>query len=49
MEAAWENLNTPALPRDGYHAFTISKCFPSFDHFGYFLWAKELKERAERI
>ena len=49
MERAWEYLNTPGLPRDGYHAFNISKCAPSFDYFGYFLWAKELKERAEKI
>lgn len=49
MEQAWEHLNAPELPRDGYHAFTISKCAPSFDYFGYFLYAKELKERAARI
>jgi tetratricopeptide (TPR) repeat protein len=49
MEKAWDCLNDSALPRDGYHAFTISKCAPSFDYFGYFLYAKELKERAESI
>lgn len=49
MERAWEHLNAPGLKRDGYHAFTISKCAPSFDHFGYFIWAGELKERAEKI
>ncbi len=49
MEKAWEHLNAPELPRNGYHAFTISKCAPSFDYFGYFLYAKELKERAEAI
>ena len=49
MERAWEVLNTPGLARDGYHAFSISKCAPSFDYFGYFLWARELKERAEKI
>lgn len=49
MEKAWEYLNDPKLPRDGYHAFTVSKCAPSFDYFGFFLYAKELKERAARI
>ena len=49
MEKAWEHLNAPGLARDGYHAFTISKCAPSFDYFGFFLYAKELKERAARI
>ena len=49
MERAWEYLNAPSLAHDGYHAFTISKCAPSFDYFGYFIYAKVLKERAERI
>ena len=49
MEKAWDCLNAPSLPRDGYHAFTISKCAPTFDYFGYFLYSKELKERAEII
>jgi len=49
MEQAWEYLNTPGLAHDGYHAFTISKCAPSFEFFGYFLWSKELKERSEKI
>ena len=49
VEQAWELLNDPKLPRDGYHAFTISKCAPSFDYLGYFLYAKELKERAAKI
>ena len=49
MEKAWDYLNDPALPRNGYHAFTISKCAPSFDYFGYFLYSRELKERAEKI
>ncbi len=49
MEKAWEHLNAPGLPRDGYHAFTLSKCIPSFDYFGFFLYAKELRERMAAI
>lgn len=49
MERAWEYLNSPSLPKDGYHAFTVSKCAPSFDYFGFFLYARELKERAAKI
>lgn len=49
MEKAWDCLSEPELPHDGYHAFTISKCAPTFDYFGYFLYSKELKERAEKI
>ena len=49
MERAWENLNAEGLPRDGYHAFTASKCIPSFDYFGFFLYAEELRERVKEI
>ena len=49
MEKAWEHLNAPELRWDGYHAFTVSKCLPSFDYFGFFLYARELRERMEKI
>lgn len=49
LEMAWDYLNSDGLKRDGYHAFTISKCAPCFDYFGYFLYAAELRERAKRI
>ncbi len=49
MEHAWAALNTPSLPRDGYHAFTVSKCTPAFDYFGYFLYAEELRRRVKEI
>ena len=45
MEKAWEHLNAPTLKRDGYHALTVRKCLSCFDRFGYFLYAKELRER----
>ena len=49
MEKAWDNLNAPGLPRDGYHAFTASKCAPTFAHFGYFIYDMELRRRAKEI
>lgn len=49
LEKAWACLNAPDLPRDGYHAFTVSKCAPTFDYYGYFLYANQLRERAEKI
>ena len=49
IERAWELLNAPDLPWDGYHAFTVSKCAPSFDYFGYFLYAMELRDREKKI
>ena len=35
--------------RGGYYAYTCRKCAPSFGHFGYFLYEKELNERADKI
>lgn len=49
MEKAWDMLNAPGLRKDGYHAFTASKCAPTFDRFGYFLYASELQKRADTI
>lgn len=49
LDRAWECLTDPALPLDGYHAFTLSKCIPSFDHYGWFLYAKKLRERMATI
>ena len=49
MERAWELLNSPQLHFDGYHAFTVEKCLPVFDYFGYFIWAKALRERVKLI
>ena len=28
-------LHSPTLPHDGYYEFTVSKCLPTFEHFGY--------------
>jgi len=49
LDTAWELLNSPKLIHDGYHAFTILKCAPTFDRFGFFVYSVKLKERAARI
>ena len=49
LDRAYACLSDPALPRDGYNAFTLSKCIPTFDHFGYFIYVKSLRERMEEI
>lgn len=49
LEHAWEALDDPGLRRDGYYAFMASKCLPVFDRLGFFLYAKELKERIDAI
>ncbi len=35
--------------QDGYYAFVCEKCAKVFDYYGYFYFAKQLKERARRI
>ena len=35
--------------KDGYYAFVCDKCASVFGYFGYFLYEKELNERARRI
>ena len=49
IERAWQALCSPTLPRDGYHAFTLSKCAPCFDRLGFFLYAREARERVRAI
>ena len=49
LDKAQELLDTPSLKRDGYYAFVCEKCAPSFEYYGYFLVAKDLKNRAESI
>lgn len=49
LEKAMERFDDPAQPRDGYYAFTCTKCAPTFGYFGYFLAERSLRERAEQI
>ena len=35
LKLAQDNLHSPTLPHDGYYDFTVSKCLPTFEHFGY--------------
>ena len=48
-----QKSNIDAMERDenrnGYYAFTCRKCAPSFGYFGYFVYEKELNERADII
>ena len=43
---AMELLRAPELPRNAYDAFVCEKCAPTFDYYGFFILADELKERA---
>lgn len=49
LDRAMTLLDTPALPRGGYYAFVCEKCAPGFDYYGRFLYADDLRERAEKI
>lgn len=49
LDKAEQLLETPTLPRNGYYAFVCEKCAPTFDYFGRFAYAKELKARSEEI
>ena len=37
LDTARRLLSSPTLPHDGYYEFTVSKCQPTFEHFGYTL------------
>lgn len=44
-----ERVLENAAPRDSYYAFVCAKCAPSFDYFGFFAYAAELRTRSEKI
>ncbi len=48
LDRAEKALESPQ-EQNGYYAYTCRKCAPSFGYFGYFLYEKELNERADRI
>ena len=49
VEKAKVLIDTKTLKRDGYYAFVCDKCAPTFEYYGYFLYANELKETAKKI
>ena len=49
LDTAFELLDTPSIPRDGYYAFVCEKCAPVFAHYGYFLADADLRKRVEEI
>lgn len=49
LDRAYDLLQTPSVPRDGYYAFVCEKCAPTFSYYGYFLAAEELQKQAETI
>ncbi len=49
MDKAYTLLIDKALPRDGYYAFILEKCAPSFAYFGNEAVAEQLKKESEEI
>lgn len=46
---AYELLNAEDVLQNGYLAFVLSKCYPSYTFFGYDKVAEELKQRSEEL
>ena len=49
LDTAFDLLQTPTVPHDGYFAFVCEKCAPSFEYYGYFFAASELNALARAI
>ncbi len=49
LEKAYSLLKTPSLPHNGYYAFVLEKCAPSFGYFGREDRYEELKKESEAI
>ena len=49
MQKAEKCLESDNLIKDGYYAFTASKCYSAFEYFGYFIYADKLKRISEKI
>ncbi len=49
LKKALELLESPHLPHNGYYAFVLEKCAPSFAHFGHTVICEKLKKESERI
>ena len=47
VETAWKLFNLDTTMRDDYYRFVCEKSAPSFGFYGYFVYEKELKKRAE--
>ena len=48
LERAEALLDDETISRNAYYAFICEKCAPGFDYYGWFAYAAELRERAER-
>lgn len=49
LDKAYDLLNTPGVPKNGYYAFVCEKCAPAFSYYGYFAAADEFNRKAKEI
>ena len=49
LDQAYDLLQDPAAPHDGYYAFVCEKCAPAFSYYGYFQAAQELEDASRQI
>ena len=49
LDRAYDLLQTPDVPHNGYYAFVCEKCAPTFSYYGYFAAAQELEQEAKAI
>ena len=49
VEKAYSLLMTETLPKNGDYAYYCRTCAPSFDYYGYFSYASELRRMADDI
>ncbi|HBL41073.1 MAG TPA: hypothetical protein DDY98_05695 [Ruminococcaceae bacterium] len=49
IEKAYALLTDETVKQDTYYAFVCKKCAPAFSAHGYFLMAKEIQQRADKI
>ena len=49
LDKAYDLLNSSDVDRNGYYAFVLEKCAPTFSYYGYFLAAEELTSRSREI
>ena len=49
VHLAYDLLDTPGIPRNGYYAFVAENCADVFGYYGFFVMKNELTERAREI
>lgn len=49
LRTALDMLNDSSVPRNGYYAFVLSKCAPSYRYFGFTAEAEEMERQVKRI